>query len=339
MPVRILTPGSSRGCLTATRTPAPDRVGAVRTLALALLLATAVAAPQASAAARVSPFDARMVAEVLVEQSEGQGLPLKLGRCTRFGARVDCAVGESLNRCALVVSVTARAGSLHRTLYGCPVARRPSAAQRAAAQLANSTSTFLLGCDSAILFCPPGYGPRPNEPHALLMPSPSLLQARPFAPRPLRQREVDAVVYDVISELSRLPIPETGDVQWDIRGCTRIATAQIDCELGDTGGGPACLLVRATLRPDGWLAADPLNCPAGPSRVDDLIARRSAFCLSPNSPRRTAGCRPPWRGVQAYIGPCAMRQCEPAKYGRSRVCWQITARPRKTTKCIMLHRP
>ena len=130
-----------------------------------------------------------------------------------------------------------------------------------------------------------------------------------------------------------------GDVEWDIRGCTRLAPAQIDCELGDTGGGPACLLVRAALRADGWLAADPLSCPAGPSRVDDLIARRRAFCLSRSSPRRTASCRPPWRGVQAYIGPCAMRQCELAKYGRSRVCWRITVRGRKTTKCIMLQRP
>src|SRR5690242_6224748 len=97
-----------------------------------------------------------MVADILVEQSAGRGLPLKPGRCTRFGPeRLDCVLGETRRTCGIVVSVTARADGFERALYGCPVARRPSAAQRAAARTANAVSTFLLGCDSAILFCPP----------------------------------------------------------------------------------------------------------------------------------------------------------------------------------------
>jgi hypothetical protein len=49
-----------------------------------------------------------------------------------------------------------------------------------------------IGRCGAILFCPPGYGPRPDEPQALLMPSTGLLEARPFVPRPLRESEADA---------------------------------------------------------------------------------------------------------------------------------------------------
>jgi hypothetical protein len=343
--------------------------------AVATVLVLWLGAP-AQAAERLSTANARAAARAVADLAGSVGARLELGSCRRFGdRRVDCALVARAGGCALVVSGRALPGppgDVLIGLYGCPIAARPAPAQRSAARPADSARDFLELCPPGrgILFCPPGYGQRPDPAVAMLLPGAGLFDARADEPRTLTMSEARALGESVVYELSR----GEDAPRVDLGRCTPLATSGIDCEI--RGGDrlavePSCLVLRVTVRTDGWLAGDPYGCPpspvpapeqlaAGQQLVQMLVARRADRCLGEvveiwpgvirrEPPADPGPCAATWRGDgPSFVERWRPRppECQPRRrkcsvgpggeFDDVRVCWRKRVRGRVRTVCERL---